>query len=531
MFGLVAFLRSATSLCFAALLIGLGGSGHAQTLTPAHGGAGGAVFSLECRPNEYLTGVTVRHGALVDAIAPICSAWSPRDQRMIERDEQNPFAGGPGGQRTSVRCRPDEAIRSFYVQQSRDRTGAVGTVQATCADAAAPRGGNVLVILGQPHTTFWPRTAACPAGQLGAGLHGRAGAHLDAVGLICRPAPTLPIILIPLAPTTPAPGAMSVERLREPPSARLPGETIGAGAENNTDGLAPAQHRLRPQDLAGLQHTPNEIVFRHESGQLHFWTLVQGARYAGVDLAGASRVPAGVHKTIIGDMNGDGEDDIIFWANSGQISFKPVQSGSASSQPINIGGPLPVAGPWELLGAGDINGDGTDDLIFRRRQDQRIHYWRIRNGLREDGIDVGGSGYTPESFFGAGDLNGDGTDDLVWLARVANPSSSGGLPQMRELVRFWPMRNGGRLGTVELGERPIERERTGSSVKVRHSWIAGVGDIDGVGADDILWRRADGQLHYWSIRDGAVAANRAISRSGLLGPEWTVVGVGNVDGH
>lgn len=523
MFGLVAFTRSATPLWLAALLIGLGGSAHAQTLTPAYGGAGGAPFNLECRANEYLTGVTVRHGALVDAIAPICSAWSPRDQRMIERDEQNPFAGGPGGQRTSVRCRPDQAIRSLYVQQSLDRTGAVGTVQPTCAAAAPPHGGNVLVILGQPNTTFSSRSTACPVDHLAVGLYGRAGAHLDAVGLSCRPSPIQPIMLLPPGATTPAPAVNSVERLREPPSARLSGVTTGPGMENGSDQLA--------QDLASQPQTPNEIVFRHQSGQLHFWTLVQGARYAGVDLAGASRVPAGVYKTLIGDMNGDSEDDIIFWTNSGQISFRPVQNGSVSSQLINIGGPLPVAGPWELLGAGDINGDGTDDLIFRRRQDQRIHYWRIRNGLREDGVDVGGSGYTPDSFVGAGDLNGDGTDDLVWHVTVAKSSSSGGLPDMQHLVRFWPMRNGGRLGTVELGERPFERERTGSSVTVRDSWFAGVGDIDGDGVDDILWRRVDGRLHYWSIRNGAVAADRALARSGALGAEWTVIGVGNVDGH
>ena len=76
----------------------------------------------------------------------------------------------------------------------------------------------------------------------------------------------------------------------------------------------------------------------------------------------------------------------------------------------------PVGGDWRLAGAGDVNGDGTDDIVWQHR-DGQVHYWPIQNGQRTGGINI----HTPVGadwrLAGAGDVNGDGTDDIIWQHR------------------------------------------------------------------------------------------------------------------
>jgi hypothetical protein len=66
----------------------------------------------------------------------------------------------------------------------------------------------------------------------------------------------------------------------------------------------------------------------------------------------------------------------------------------------------PVSQQWSLKSVGDINADGTDDIVWQRNNGQ-VHYWPMRNGQRMGGINIDEPVSQQWSLKGVGDVNGD----------------------------------------------------------------------------------------------------------------------------
>src|ERR1700737_3788317 len=83
-------------------------------------------------------------------------------------------------------------------------------------------------------------------------------------------------------------------------------------------------------------------------------------------------------------------------------------------------------------------------------------------------------------------------------------------------VHYWPMLGGERTDGINIFT-PVGPDWT----------LRGVGDVDGDGTADIVWQHSSGQVHYWPMKNGQRMGGINIFTP--VGSDWTLRGVGDVD--
>ena len=213
------------------------------------------------------------------------------------------------------------------------------------------------------------------------------------------------------------------------------------------------------------------------------------------------------HPRLLGDINGDGLDDVIGFANSGVFVGYSTGNGFTTTKVLDQFG---KDSGWDINEhprlLGDINGDGLKDIV----------------GFASTGVSVAfstGDGFTPArrvlTQFGQNtgwqvdehprllsDINGDGRDDIVGFSstgvHVAFSTGDGFTRAKRVLTQF------GKNSGWQVDEHPRL-----------------LGDINGDGRNDIVGFSSTGVYVAYSTGDGFTAAKRVLPQFDQ-GAGWTV---------
>jgi hypothetical protein len=166
----------------------------------------------------------------------------------------------------------------------------------------------------------------------------------------------------------------------------------------------------------------------------------------------SARTVSGSYDPVVGDFDGDGRDDVLWYgagANPDALWYG-TSGGSFTPASTSVGGtytPIP----------GDFDGDGRGDILWYGpgANPDSLWYGRSGGGFTPAKVSVRGT-YTPIP----GDFDGDGRDDVFWYGPGANPDS------------LWFGRTTGWKS---------------ASVKVSGHYAAFSGNFDGLRGDDVFW--------------------------------------------
>lgn len=176
-------------------------------LTRAIGGPGGAPFKMDCRNRDYLVGVHIRFDGWMDQIDGFCAMFragrtvlEPTELMGVGFNEpgnssrfgtMGAAAGGDGGRaNAALICPPEMVVTNLNFSRS-VANGMLANAAITCAELGT---GRTQVVQQNPQVfapdeTGWVPSQGCKSDSnwyyAASGLHGRAGSHVDAAGLIC----------------------------------------------------------------------------------------------------------------------------------------------------------------------------------------------------------------------------------------------------------------------------------------------------------------------------------------------------------
>ena len=235
-----------------------------------------------------------------------------------------------------------------------------------------------------------------------------------------------------------------------------------------------------------------------------------GARKGGVVVSTSNPSSAwGIAGT--GDVDGDGTEDLV-WHNSTSgrvvIWFLDPDGVFRSSQQVVDAN---LATTWRIKGVEDMNGDGVPDLIWHQSTTGRAYVWALNaDGERTSGWDVSETyPATAWQIKGVADMNGDANPDLLW-----HHASTG-------RAHIWFLDDQGKYASGT----------NVANVNLATAWqIKGVEDMNNDSNPDLIWHHATtGRAHIWFLN----ATGNYVSGTNVanvnLATSWKIKGVKDVN--
>ena len=207
----------------------------------------------------------------------------------------------------------------------------------------------------------------------------------------------------------------------------------------------------------------------------------QGVYYRNSETGTWVKLASPATKIAVGDLDGDGTDDLIgLWPTQGGIWVKYSQSGAWAR----------LSSTAQYIAAGDMNGDGRADLVGTW-DGQGVYF---RNSITGAWVKMA----SPATMVTAGDIDNDGTDDLIGLwpsqggiwVKYSQSGTWARLSSTAVHIAAGDMNGDGRddlLGTWDGQGVYFRDSATGTWVKMASpATLITTGDIDGDATDDLI---------------------------------------------
>ena len=250
-----------------------------------------------------------------------------------------------------------------------------------------------------------------------------------------------------------------------------------------------------------------DALWRSEGGSVTDWLGQASGGFVGNDANLFVSVPASWTVVGRGDFNGDGRDDIVWRNDNGAVTdWLATSNGALVGNDANLFTPVPTS--WQVVGTGDFNGDGRSDLLWRN-DNGTVTDWlaNARGGFA--GNDANLFTLIPASWHvvATGDVNGDGRADVVWRNDDGR-------------VTDW-------LGTTSGG---FVSNDGAAMQSVSGDWnIVGAGDINGDGRADLIWRNDNGAVTQWLANSAGGFASAQLPVTNVP-VSWQLVSAGDYNG-